>query len=204
MKKCSKCFVEKDFTMFDKHKGCIGGVNSVCKECKSKHHKEYYLKPGVKERSIQRRKIHYASNRNEEIKKSKLYRNQPEIKEKIREWHKQHNKKPEIRARNLELAKINRTKQEVKDRIKNNRLIREYGITLVQYKQMLAGQNNSCAICKKDQSEFKNSLAVDHNHKTGKVRALLCYHCNKMKVSKHTIETAKMVLDYLLKYDDPV
>jgi len=64
-------------------------------------------------------------------------------------------------------------------------------------------QATSCAICKKHESNFKKRLAVDHNHKTGKVRGLLCYRCNKFRVGRLIIETAKEVLEYLLKYDVP-
>jgi hypothetical protein len=40
---------------------------------------------------------------------------------------------------------------------------------------MLAEQNGVCAICGK---ATEKSLAVDHDHATGKVRALLCARCN--------------------------
>lgn len=59
-------------------------------------------------------------------------------------------------------------------------------------------QNRQCAVCKKNESEFKNRLAVDHNHKTGQVRGLLCYRCNKFIVGRHTYESAKALLDYLV------
>lgn len=57
-------------------------------------------------------------------------------------------------------------------------LKKRYGITLEQYELLFAKQNQCCAICKKHQSEFDTSLAVDHCHLTGKVRGLLCYNCN--------------------------
>ena len=57
-------------------------------------------------------------------------------------------------------------------------LKKKYGLEYGVYDEMLRNQNNSCAICEIDRSEFKNNLAVDHCHETGKVRALLCYHCN--------------------------
>lgn len=62
-------------------------------------------------------------------------------------------------------------------------------------------QGACCAICYKPEGGFKNRLAVDHNHKTGKVRGLLCFYCNKFKVMKHTISSAKSVVEYLIKYD---
>lgn len=64
-------------------------------------------------------------------------------------------------------------------------------------------QNACCAICKKPEKHFAKRLAVDHNHKSGKVRGLLCFRCNKFLVGRQTIESATKLLDYLLKYDDP-
>ncbi|RPJ39998.1 MAG: hypothetical protein EHM35_00780 [Planctomycetaceae bacterium] len=57
-------------------------------------------------------------------------------------------------------------------------LMQRYGLTPKQYAEMLLAQNGVCAICGKPPSEDK-SLAVDHDHKTGQVRALLCHVCNR-------------------------
>ena len=58
-----------------------------------------------------------------------------------------------------------------------------YGITLENYNTMLAQQHGVCKICGKPEKVKFNgvtkSLAVDHCHKTGKVRGLLCQACNK-------------------------
>jgi hypothetical protein len=65
---------------------------------------------------------------------------------------------------------------------KNVFLRRKYGIGLARYNEMLVAQNNCCAICRKAEvNEIRGrvvSLAVDHDHKTGVVRALLCSACN--------------------------
>lgn len=60
-----------------------------------------------------------------------------------------------------------------------------------------------CAICRKPSSAFKKRLSVDHAHKTGRIRGLLCFRCNKFRVGRQTIETCREVLEYLLKYDLP-
>lgn len=62
-------------------------------------------------------------------------------------------------------------------------------------------QKQKCAICDRHENEFKKRLCIDHNHKTGKVRALLCYYCNKFRIGRNTIESAEFILNYLLKYD---
>lgn len=55
-----------------------------------------------------------------------------------------------------------------------------YGITPEQYDEMLAAQGGHCAICPRTQQSNvgKRRLAVDHCHKTGRVRGLLCHRCN--------------------------
>lgn len=60
--------------------------------------------------------------------------------------------------------------------IKNR--IKKYGLSVVEYEAMLEKQNNSCALCLRHQSTFKRRLSVDHCHKQGRVRALLCNACN--------------------------
>jgi hypothetical protein len=57
-------------------------------------------------------------------------------------------------------------------------LKKKYGITEEDYNAFLLLQGGVCAICKTDPD--KKRLSVDHCHKTKKVRALLCRHCNLM------------------------
>ena len=55
--------------------------------------------------------------------------------------------------------------------------LKRYGLTVEQEKLLLSVQNNKCAICSE---MFIKTPCVDHNHKTGRVRGLLCGHCNRM------------------------
>jgi len=55
----------------------------------------------------------------------------------------------------------------------------EYGISQEDYERMLAEQGGVCAICGGDGKEGRfGMLHVDHCHKTGKVRGILCDSCN--------------------------
>lgn len=90
--------------------------------------------------------------------------------------------------------------------IRNEQLKRNFDITLEQYKAMAVAQNNRCAICGKlETSTYKNTdkiihLAVDHNHETKKVRALLCGNCNQaiglMRNNPERLEKAAAYLRY--------
>jgi hypothetical protein len=52
---------------------------------------------------------------------------------------------------------------------------RLYGLSPIAYRDMLAKQQSRCGLCDK---EMTNHIAVDHDHHTGRVRGLLCKHCN--------------------------
>ena len=55
-------------------------------------------------------------------------------------------------------------------------MMRIYGITPEEYERMLFIQDGVCAICERPPG--KRRLAIDHNHATGEIRALLCNTCN--------------------------
>lgn len=55
---------------------------------------------------------------------------------------------------------------------------RKYGLDIDTYNQMLKDQNNQCKICSYEFGKKAGDTYVDHNHLTGKVRGLLCQHCN--------------------------
>lgn len=69
-------------------------------------------------------------------------------------------------------------------------------MTVLQYKTMLEQQGGVCRICGKP--EQKRRLAVDHDHKTGRVRGLLCWWCNnKLLASRNTAEMFRRAAEYL-------
>jgi len=69
-------------------------------------------------------------------------------------------------------------------RQKVNKLRRVYGITQAEYDVLFQAQGGVCAACGHEETLFNPvqncfyPLSVDHDHKTGKVRGLLCRACN--------------------------
>lgn len=56
---------------------------------------------------------------------------------------------------------------------------RLYGITEEQYQEILESQGHKCAICGTTDPQHYGRFVIDHCHTTGKVRGLLCNHCNR-------------------------
>ena len=75
--------------------------------------------------------------------------------------------------KNTKYAQKNKTALS-KKAMTRQRLVK-YGLTKEEHDAMLLLQNNLCAICNKTKDK---TLHVDHDHKTGRVRGLLCYSCN--------------------------
>lgn len=110
--------------------------------------------------------------------------------------HKNYNRKnrEKINAKKLHIYHTNRSKHfeyqkkwqaanpdKVHAMRKRSKLKAKYGITLEQFDEMYALQKGKCANkgCNiHGSSRGKGSLVVDHCHKTGKVRGLLCIGCN--------------------------
>ena len=60
---------------------------------------------------------------------------------------------------------------------RDERLQRQYAITEEQYEKISQKQGHKCAIC--NCRQLYQRLSVDHDHKTGMVRGLLCTNCNR-------------------------
>jgi hypothetical protein len=111
-------------------------------------------------------------------------------------------KEPAIKARRAELAKEwlkthaeqrRATDQRARDkRAKNNpydisaerfmRRVRNHDLTLDQYHSMAEAQDFECAVCGEEPAIKSggsiDGFVVDHDHVTGKPRALICPNCN--------------------------
>ena len=126
----------------------------------------------------------------------KQYRRQQYLKHKDRE--KETRRKYLIKNREKVLETQKKWNRENFERRKNVILKNVYGITLDDYNKMFNKQEGKCAICQRHQNELTRTLCVDHDHKTNKVRALLCVTCNTdVSVVENRLEE---MTNYLNKY----
>lgn len=80
---------------------------------------------------------------------------------------------------------------------KHESLKRKYGITLDQFNEILSDQGFKCKSCNEN-LDINKSRHVDHCHKTGKIRGILCLHCNvALGYVKDSIDRLKSLIKYL-------
>lgn len=74
----------------------------------------------------------------------------------------------------------------------------KYGITKIEFEQLLVNQENKCAICKTNING--KHCHIDHCHSSNKVRGLLCDLCNKgLGQFRDSIEFLTSAINYLKK-----
>jgi hypothetical protein len=96
------------------------------------------------------------------------------------------------RTKNPERVKANRQRYKPISQKRNRNL--EYGLSDEQYLELLASQDGCCLICGLNNKR----LVIDHCHKTGIVRGILCHSCNSgIGMLQDDPEIIKMALWYL-------
>lgn len=94
------------------------------------------------------------------------------------------------------IAKEYNLRSEVKITKAQQHLKRKYGITIEEKQEMYLVQDGLCKICCIKLN--MQNCHIDHNHETGKVRALLCGTCNKMLgLARDDIFVLQSAIDYL-------
>jgi len=134
------------------------------------------------------------------------YRKEYACKKCVNIRRRKHYQKNKVRI--IAVAKKYREKN--RERVLHAKRKQTYGITKEQYNKMLEQQNFVCAVCKNPESsrvgkgncaDYKNSLSVDHNHKTGKIRGLLCSKCNRaLGYLQESVEIMQSLISYIKKY----
>jgi len=115
-------------------------------------------------------------------------------------------KRRDWRAKNPERNRENQKRwksihsEQVKNMNRNWCYRTKYKITLEEYNRILAVQNGVCILCGK-RTAYKNkgrNLFIDHDHKTNRIRGLLCSRCNTM-VGHIELVGLEKIIQYLLK-----
>ena len=160
------------------------------KEQIKQNKKKYYQRhvKNIAEKSKKYRQEHKL----EKSKRDKKYREEnkeyyKEYKRKYYQGHKEKHKKYKQQYYKKNKKRISESvkkyRQEHTKEARENNIRNNYGINGKQYDEIFKKQNGKCAICLKlEQVKHKSGtlsqLSIDHDHKTGKTRGLLCRRCN--------------------------
>ena len=185
---------QKDIRISKRHKR--NTIETVCIPCHKISQQKYT------EKNKERLKIYYGNYRKEYYEKNKKELNK---KSKIYQ-RKRYKENPERFLRYNKKSYL-KNREKCLLRIRKRHLKRKYNISLEEFNQMILDQNNLCAICNKPESRIHNKtnelqyLSVDHCHKTGKIRKLLCDRCNLM-LGKYndSIELFELAVKYLKSF----
>lgn len=184
MKRCSGCQKVKPKSQFHLRSARPSGCQSNCKLCVSAREKRRYAADprGEMERSKRWKQIHprkaralakvwYANNREKSLLQSRVWAKKNRKRRRIYEQKRRASRPAHFRRVRKAYAKNNAP------RIEAERLRRQYGTTPDKVAELFSRQKGNCAICVKP---FLNSKTrhIDHDHKTGVVRGLLCQRCN--------------------------
>jgi hypothetical protein len=173
------------------------------------YQRDYYRKNAEKVR--EQRRQQYQRRIDKEHARAAKYNRRPEIVARRRVW----DAKPEnvLRRRSYaqtEEAKV-RAKERMEERYRADPLLKHHrsshwrwkrlGFTRELIHELLALQNNRCAVCQNLFSET-NRFHADHSHETGKARGLLCFQCNIIdgklrRIGVDPIEFGKRLHNYL-------
>lgn len=181
MKSCSVCGVMKDYSEFYESTTHRDGHRSECAKCTCLTRKLKRL--SISNPSVDRRIKNLIPNERKctcckVIKDLSLFRKDSTRRFGIAyiclECTAIKNKAVREKDRKAYNKSMSDWKDSKKDRLKEKRYIKKYGINLNEYGEMYSSQEGKCAIC----NDSFESLVVDHCHKSGKVRGLLCLACN--------------------------
>ena len=76
----------------------------------------------------------------------------------------------------------------------------KYGLRPGEYKALVEKQGGECAVCGHQPT---HRLAIDHDHGTGRVRGLLCNHCNTgLGCFKDSRLTLRSAIEYLRRFEE--
>lgn len=86
--------------------------------------------------------------------------------------------------------------EDPRTRARDRALRRTYGITLEEYRRIVAAQGHQCPICLKPLSGDSNP--VDHSHRAKVIRGVVCTYCNRRRIAQHEDwEIVQRIADYL-------
>lgn len=140
-----------------------------------------------REKNLERLNERAREKYGEDLEKSRAY-----VRKRVADWR--YNNQEHVKAYK---ARWYQTNKEKVAKSNYKQLCKKYDLTPELREEMLKQQQGACAVCGK--KEGKRRLHIDHCHKTGRVRALLCDGCNT-KIGALESPLYPALLAYLAKH----
>ena len=119
----------------------------------------------------------------------------------LSDFQKDVSKKDGVRPECKSCTSVNRKKNYNFEVRRKHELNRKYENGYNNYTILFEKQHGNCAICQSPENGRYKSLSVDHCHKTGKIRGLLCNNCNRaIGLLQDSPEIVESALEYLEKH----
>lgn len=122
-------------------------------------------------------------------------------------YYREYNRKPEIKIKRKKFpSRLSLSRHKYYSSFRGQKTYRihhlktHYGMSIQEYNYLLKKQNYKCLICHSKQKDLLQKLSVDHNHKNGKIRGLLCDRCNRgLGYFKDNLVNLTSAINYLKK-----
>ena len=174
-KTCTKCKKLLGLEYFHKDKYAKDKLRSFCKRCACVVGAKNRSKNIDDARKRDRDYYHANSTRINTNKRDRYWKNP----EKHRDQRNKYTKENKLKNRNYYLKAT-------------------YGLDLEDFECLLILQEYACGICNATRCNVRDVLSVDHCHKTGSIRGLLCHNCNIALGSfKDSIYNLKKAISYI-------
>ena len=153
-------------------------TEKLCRKCNTVKPLSEFRKDGRKDKKT-KYGVKYECEKCEIKRRKKYYKSNVEkVKETLQKWQKENPEKY----------------QEHKKKERSRRYKRKYGIDEDEYLEIVKKQDGRCRICKRK----PRRLVVDHDHKTGNFRGLLCHSCNvALGLAQDNTQTLLEMVKYL-------
>lgn len=185
-RQCSRCKTFKPWSEFPKNKHGTKGHQSWCRDC----FREY--------RGSEKKKEYLINETGRECSECGQFK----------PWAEFHTRRDLStgHASNCKSCRKRRTRINIENgSIRNQELKRKYGIGPGIYQQIVTEQGDCCAICGTTEKKVSRGHArywsIDHDHRTGEVRGLLCQRCNTiLGLADDNIGTLENAILYLRRH----
>ena len=91
------------------------------------------------------------------------------------------------------VAKTPRAREHIRRYMRGWHLDKKYGLTEPQYQELFTAQRGLCKLCLREPRGRWKRLHIDHNHKTGRIRGLLCDPPNRIVVAALSPQSRRML-----------